>query len=36
MWWQIRPTRRSGFLTMIIGLGLAGLLGYGMLNLLYY
>ncbi|MEM9167977.1 MAG: PepSY domain-containing protein, partial [Planctomycetota bacterium] len=36
MWWQMKPTRRSGAALMTAGLVLAGLLGFAMLRLLYY
>ena len=36
MWWQMRPTRRSGAVLMAVGVVLAGVLGFAMLRLLYY
>lgn len=36
MWCQIKPLRNNGMLTMILGILLAGILGYGMFNLIYY
>ena len=36
MWWQMKPLRNNGMLTMILGILLAGILGYGMFNLIYY
>ncbi len=36
MWWQMKPLRNNGMLTMIMGIVLAGILGYGMFNLIYY
>jgi hypothetical protein len=36
MWYQIKPLRNNGMLTMILGILLAGILGYGMFNLIYY
>ena len=36
MWWQMRPTRRSGILAVIAGLIVSSVLGYGMLQSLYY
>ncbi|MEM9660952.1 MAG: PepSY domain-containing protein [Planctomycetota bacterium] len=36
MWWQMRPTRRSGAVLMSGGLVAAVVLGFAMLRLLYY
>ncbi|MEM7229089.1 MAG: PepSY domain-containing protein [Planctomycetota bacterium] len=36
MWWQMKPTRMVGGVTVVIGLALAGLLGYAMLRMIYY
>ena len=36
MWCQIKPLRNNGMLTKILGILLAGILGYGMFNLIYY
>ena len=36
MWWQMKPLRNNGLLTMVLGIVLAGILGYGMFNLIYY
>ena len=36
MWWQLRPTRNLGGLTMLIGLVLSGALAYAMFLALYF
>tara|TARA_Y100000589_G_scaffold294654_1_gene300497 strand:- start:1892 stop:2071 length:180 start_codon:yes stop_codon:yes gene_type:complete len=36
MWWQMKPTRRLGMISVIAGLALSIALGYGMLQLIYY
>jgi len=36
MWWQLRPTRNLGGLTMLVGLALAGALAYAMFLALYF
>ena len=36
MWWQLKPTRGVGILTVVVGVVLAGLLAYGMFVALYY
>ena len=36
MWWQMKPLRQAGFVSVIAGAGLAIALGYAMLRMLYY
>ncbi|MEM1186774.1 MAG: PepSY domain-containing protein [Planctomycetota bacterium] len=36
MWWQMKPTRTAGAVVVAGGLAVAGVLGYAMLQLLYY
>ena len=36
MWWQMRPFRRTGLILVVAGIALSAVLGYGMLQLIYY
>ena len=36
MWWQLKPTRRTGMLATVAGIAVSGVVGYAMLRLLYY
>lgn len=36
MWWQMKPTRQAGVLTVVGGAALAACLGYAMLRLIYF